>query len=288
MKKILTLLVLTLIVFGVVWTYQNYRKKDEQKDHLILYGNVDVRQVDLGFRVSGRVIFMPFEEGDQVQQGNLIATLDVQPYQDQVSQAQSALETAQINLKNTDVLLKRRQELVGDGGVSQEDLDKAFYSRETSASQVKQAQASLGIALTNLRDTKCFAPADGTILTRIREPGTVVRPADPVTTLSLLSPVWVRAYIPERYLGDVYPGMKAQVFTDTPGGKSYDGQVGFISPVAEFTPKTVETTQLRTDLVYRLRIIAENPDHGLRQGMPVTVRLDLSSPKQEEDLRAIK
>jgi HlyD family secretion protein len=67
--------------------------------------------------------------------------------------------------------------------------------------------------------------------------------------------------------------MPAEVYTDTPGGKVYKAAVGFISPVSEFTPKTVETTQLRTDLVYRIRVYADNPDLGLRQGMPVTVKL---------------
>jgi len=75
--------------------------------------------------------------------------------------------------------------------------------------------------------------------------------------------------------------MIAEIFTDTPGGKVYRGQVGFISPMAEFTPKTVETTQLRTDLVYRLCIYVENPDGGLRQGMPVTVRLDLRNKAEK-------
>jgi HlyD family secretion protein len=54
--------------------------------------------------------------------------------------------------------------------------------------------------------------------------------------------------------------------------------VGFIFPEAEFTPKNVETPRLRTDLVFRLRIIAANPDEGLRQGMPVTVVLDATNP----------
>jgi HlyD family secretion protein len=67
--------------------------------------------------------------------------------------------------------------------------------------------------------------------------------------------------------------MKAQVFTDTDPARPYAGQIGFISPVAEFTPKTVETADLRSDLVYRLRIIVTDPDQRLRQGMPVTVRL---------------
>jgi HlyD family secretion protein len=84
--------------------------------------------------------------------------------------------------------------------------------------------------------------------------------------------VWVRTYVDEPDLGQVYPGQKATVRTDS--GGVYKGQVGFISPQAEFTPKTVETTELRTDLVYRLRVIVADPDEGLRQGMPVTVILE--------------
>jgi HlyD family secretion protein len=129
------------------------------------------------------------------------------------------------------------------------------------------------VAKDNVSYTRAYAPTDGVILTRIREPGTVVNPANPVYTLSVTDPVWVRAFVDEPELGQVYYGMPAEVFTDVEKGKSYSGKVGFISPVSEFTPKTVETTQLRTDLVYRLRIYVDNPDRGLVQGMPVTVKL---------------
>ena len=118
---------------------------------------------------------------------------------------------------------------------------------------------------------------DGIILTRIREPGTVVNPSDPVYTLSVISPVWIRAYVNEPELSMIYYGMPAEIYTDTQEGADagpiYTGQVGFISPVAEFTPKTVETTKLRTDLVYRIRVYADNPDQYLKQGMPVTVKV---------------
>jgi len=96
-------------------------------------------------------------------------------------------------------------------------------------------------------------------------------------TLSLKDAVWVYVYVPEPQLGRVAPGMKAEIHTDTNKNKPYTGQVGYISPEAEFTPKNVETPQLRTDLVYRARVIADTPQNrpegGLRQGMPVTVRL---------------
>ena len=101
----------------------------------------------------------------------------------------------------------------------------------------------------------------------------MVGPLEPVYTLSLGSPVYIRAYASERHLGRVAPGTKVTVRTDS-SDKIYEGQIGFVSPRAEFTPKSVETTDLRTDLVYRLRIVVSNPDQALRQGMPVTVLVD--------------
>src|SRR3546814_12140227 len=74
-------------------------------------------------------------------------------------------------------------------------------------------------------------------------------------------------------LGRIAPGMRVRVRSDS-SDKLYQGQIGFISPRAEFTPKTVETTDLRTDLVYRLRIVVTNADAALRQGMPVTIEVD--------------
>ena len=178
-------------------------------------------------------------------------------------EAQANAESIRVTLTNAEKILKRRQELIIDGSVSQEDLDNSLSSVESLRANLKQAEAARAVAIANLSYTEVFAPTEGTILTRIREPGTVVNPSDPIYTVSILSPVWVRAYVAEPDLGNVYPGMPAEILTDTEGAPTYTGQVGFISPVAEFTPKTVETTQLRTDLVYRLRIYADNPDQGI-------------------------
>jgi HlyD family secretion protein len=92
----------------------------------------------------------------------------------------------------------------------------------------------------------------------------------------------VRTYVNERDLGRIRPGMAAQVATDSAPDKPYRGHIGFISPTSEFTPKTVETRELRTDLVYRLRVIVDNDDGRLRQGMPVTVTLDLTTGRTTE------
>ena len=87
----------------------------------------------------------------------------------------------------------------------------------------------------------------------------------------MTAPVLVRTYIDEPDLGRIAPDMPVTVTTDS--GGQYAGRVGFISPVAEFTPRTVQTRELRTSLVYRARIVIDEPDTGLRQGMPVTVQV---------------
>ncbi|WP_075883752.1 efflux RND transporter periplasmic adaptor subunit [Candidatus Protochlamydia sp. W-9] len=274
MKRFALICLFLFILAAVAHIYFHYfLEKKEGEDSITLYGNVDVRQVDLGFRVKGRVDQMSYQEGEFVSVGQLIATLDKQPYVDLVLQAKAQVESIEASLKNTEQLIERRRTLIGTGAISSEEYEDTLSSRDVLLANLKEAQAALGVALTNLQDTEIYAPNDGTILTRIREPGSIVREADPVYILSLISPIWIRSFVAEPELGEIYPGMMVEIFTDTKEGKVYQGHIGFISPVAEFTPKSVETTKLRTDLVYRLRIIAENPDKGLRQGMPVTLRL---------------
>ncbi len=279
MRKVLIIFLLLIIAGSGLYIWQHLTRP-KHRDAILLFGNVDVRQVDLGFRVAGRVNTMFFEEGDLVQPDTLMAFLDNQPYADLVDEAEANVESIKASLANAERVLKRREELISDGSISQEDLDNTSANKIVLSANQRSSEAALAVARTNLKFTEVYAPTEGTILTRIREPGTVVNPGDPIYTLSVTSPVWIRAFVSEPDLGLVYPGMRAEVFTDSDNGVVYKGQVGFISPVAEFTPKTVETTQLRTDLVYRLRIYADNPDRGLRQGMPVTVRLLLQKEEK--------
>jgi HlyD family secretion protein len=279
MKKrslfIILAVLLTLIASYVLWNQHL-----EKRNYINVYGNVDVRQVDLGFRVQGRVTELIFEEGDIVQPSRLMASIEKKPYSDKVLEAAAQVKSTEYSLENAKKILQRRCELISTGSISQEDLDDSLTSFEVYASKLKEFKATLAIAEKNLSDTEIYCPTRGTILTRIREPGSVVNSGEPVYTLSISSPVWIRAFIPEPSLGLVYPGMKGEIITDTPGGKIYTGTVGYISPVSEFTPKYVETTELRTDLVYRIRLYADNPDLGLRQGQPVTVKLSFKNHKE--------
>ena len=277
MKKIVLLLFLAGLGAGGYWLYEENRRAGlERSGEIVLYGNVDIRDVALGFRVFGRIAELRFEEGDRVKAGEVLAVLDKQPFIDDVALYSAELVEAEVQKRKVEKPFERRAALTKIGAISKEKRDDAEAARDEGVARVNTSLARLQQAKTRLQDTEILAPSDGTILTRVREPGAVVAAGEPVYTLALDNPVWIRTYVDEPRLGAVHPGQKALVITDS-GGR-YAGYVGFISPQAEFTPKTVETSQLRTDLVYRLRVIVNAPDKGLRQGMPVTVRLENGKP----------
>ncbi len=290
---------------------------------LKLYGNVDIREVELSFRVPGRVAEVRVDEGDTVRAGDVLAVLDAQRYRDalakavgdrdvaaanmskfhagyrleEVAQARAMVAQVEAQVENAARIARRREELLKSGAISAQERDDAVASRDALLAQLqsarkglqlqasgfraeevlgaeaalRSAEASVAAAMTDLADTEIIAPSDGQVLSRVREPGAMASAGANVLVLSLNKPVWVRAYVPEPSLGKVHLGMRVNVITDSRPDKPYSGTVGFISPVAEFTPKNVETEALRTDLVYRLRIVVDNPDQGIRQGMPVTV-----------------
>ena len=355
MKKIVILLLLIAIGVGGWFGYRHWEqlRNGHHADYLELFGNVEIRRTNLGFRVPGRIESIAFEEGDFVTKGEVIATLDRRPNEESLAVAQAQLDRAVAELERMEngsrpqeieqasaslaeyratlrlqvAELERAAKLLPGRAISQSEYDAILAKRDEAEARVRrgketldlleegsrqediaiakahlaEAKANLDRATTALEDTALVCPNDGVILTRIEEPGAVVQTGQNVVTLSLKDAVWVYVYVPEPELGRVAPGMKAEIFTDTkrtsdsrlqasgrsfedqsrspkpdarsPKPEAYLGQVGYISPEAEFTPKNVETPQLRTNLVYRVRIIADAPDDGLRQGMPVTVRL---------------
>lgn len=329
MKKRLVIAAILVIAAGAagLWYYSTRQQKDS---NLVLYANVDIREVDLAFRQPGRVETMLVDEGDTVKQGDQIATLDDAPYRDalaaahanvkeaeavlqklrhgnrdqEVRRAKAAVTQAEATFKRAEADFKRQSELFASGVTSQKNLEAVTSTREEAAAALQGAQetwsllqegsrsedvlmaeatlaakqAAASQAATALADTILLAPKDGIIQARVKEPGSMVSNRDTVYTLSLPSPVYIRAYVGEPDLPKVAPGTK--VFIEVDGtDKTYEGKIGYVSPRAEFTPKSVETTELRTDLVYRLRIVVTEPDNQLRQGMPVTVRVPSGEEK---------
>ena len=322
MKKPVVVILLIVILLAALgggwWWYQSSRQQP-----LTLYGNVDIRTVNMSFRVGGRLASLTVDEGDSIRAGQTLGELDRAPYENALLQAQANVSTAQAQYdlmmagyRSEEIaqaaaavnqaqaaydyaqnFYQRQLGLRASSAISANDLENARSSRDQAQATLKsaqdklrqyragnrpqeiaqakasleQAQAALAQAKLDLHDTVLTAPSDGTLMTRAVEPGTMLNAGSTVLTLSLTHPVWVRAYVDETNLGQAQPGQEVLIYTDSRPDKPYHGKIGFVSPSAEFTPKTVETPDLRTDLVYRLRIVVTDADGALRQGMPVTV-----------------
>ena len=346
MKKVFIIIVIALVgLAGYYACSQGYTKAQE----LVLSGNVDIRSVNVSFRVSGRLAKLTAEEGNHVKKGELLGELDAQPYEIAVRQAEQNIRTAQAGVEQArcseqsamaalqllesgyreeeiakaaaelaaqEVLLlnaekeyNRMKGLIQASAISEQTLDaaereylsrrqlveasravlsqlQAGYRKEeiekaraqlaTASAGVKEAEARLGLAETqleqaqlNLEDTRLVSPDDGILMTRALEPGAMVASGATVFTLSLRKPIRVRAWVDAVYLGKVHLGQKVRVTDDS--GQQYEGTISFISPQAEFTPKTVETADIRTTLVYRIQVTIPDGAENLNAGAPVFV-----------------
>ena len=297
---------------------------------VILYGNVDIREVQPAFNNSGPVTRMLVQEGDAVKMGELIATLDDARFAaalaqaegemrnqeqvlarllagsrpEEIDQAKATMNALEVTYQNDEINYQRAQKLAETGAGTTRQSDDARAAYDAAKHQYEAArqayllavkgprkediaaaratlesdQGAVALAKSQLADTRLYAPSDGIVEDRILEPGDMASPATPVYTIALTSPLWVRAYVPEAELGRIRLGMPATITTDSYPGRAYHGWIGYLSPTSEFTPKTVETPELRTALVYQLRVYVCDPRDELRLGMPATVHIDLNQP----------
>lgn len=300
------------------------------RDSLRLYGNVELREVEVAFKVDGRITEIPVEEGDRVDKGQPLARLDSDRLEraaervaaqvvarqqalaaleagsrpEEIRRAQAEVKAARVAAQNSRRTYRRLRELLANSLASREQVDEVRAAAEAAEARLHAAQevlglvqagprredieaaranlqateAELALARIELEDATLTAPVAGVVRNRILEVGEMASPQRPVITLAPVHPVWVRAYLPETALGRVRPGMPARVTTDTFPDKVYDGWIGFISPTAEFTPKSVQTEEVRTRLVYQVRVMVCNPRGELRLGMPAEVAIPLEAP----------
>ena len=327
MKKSLIVILLLALGGGGWWVYRDRVGADTDPGHLTLYGDIDVRVVNLAFEVSGRIADLRVSEGALVAPGQVLAGLDDRQLilarnvasarvdaqraeldkriagtrPEAITKLRADLEAARAAAANAARHAERVKELrtrklsspqdAEDAGAADQaaqalakaaqaglDLGLAGSQAEdiaAAAAQLAALQADLALAQLNLQHATLAAPTAGTVQNRILEPGDMASPQRPVFTIALTDPLWARVYLAEPDLGRVKQGQSALVYSDSFPGRAYPGWVGYIAPSAEFTPKQVQTTELRVDLVYQARVYVCNPDGELRQGMPVTVTLDL-------------
>jgi HlyD family secretion protein len=319
------------LVAAVAWWFT---QRESAPRELVIYGNVDLRQVQLSFNNSERIAAVLVQEGDRVRQGQLLARLDTSRLEPQVAQAEAQAaaqrqvvqrlrsgsrpeEIAQAranvasakadaeNARQQYERIKSAAEMSAGRAVRQQDVDTARAALQVAEAKLVVNQRALDLAVIGPRkediaeaearlradeaqlallrqqlvDAQLPAPMDAVVRTRILEPGDMASPQKPVFSLAITDPKWVRAYVSEPDLGKVHQGMAAAVVVDSFPQRRFDGWVGFISPVAEFTPKTVQTEELRTSLVYEVRVFVKDPSDELRLGMPATVYLNTDKEK---------
>ncbi len=331
-RRLIIVLLIAAAVVGGVWLWELFHRVPSANE-LVLYGNVDIRQVQLAFNGSERIVKMLAQEGDKVSKGQMVAVLDVHRLKqavarsegqvhaqkevvarleagsrpEEIRKARADVESARAEASNAKLKYDRLAPVVPKGGASQQQMDDAKAEADASEGKLKAAQEILNLAIAGprkedigaakatlktyeaelalsnreLTDAYLYAPEDGIIQNRITEPGDMASPQKPVYTVALTNPLWVRAYVAEPDLGKIWQGMAAQVGTDSYPGKRYRAWVGFISPTAEFTPKSVETPQLRSSLVFQVRVYVCNPQDELRLGMPATVTIPLNQSRRK-------
>lgn len=261
-------------------------RKPKAKKELELYGNIEIRQVDLSFQVGGQIAKMLKEEGDKVKKGELVAVLDNRDYKTNLEKANADVAKTLALKNDAEDKFKRNAPLVESESISKSDYETFLHTKDKAKADYQGAIAQKNFAKNQLDYTKIYAPDDGIVMVRVQEPGATVAKGQTVYTISKSKPVWVRAYVNETDLGNIKYGMKVKVSTDTINpqtgkNREYVGKIGYISPVAEFTPKTVQSTDLRTSLVYRIRVFIDDVDEYLRQGMPTTIKVDLTNPSPQ-------
>ncbi len=331
-RKLPLLLLLLALVALLLWWFN--RPGPASADAITLYGNVDIREVQLAFEVNGRIRTMAVAEGARVAAGDRLATVDPGRFEqavvrararlaaqrqelsalergsrpEEIRQARAEVAAAQAASEYAGRNLERLQALAGRNLAAEEDVEAARAEARSAAARLEAAEATLALVVAGpreesvaaaranlnaleaelalaereLEDATLSAPEAGVIRDRILEPGDMASPARPVYTLAVDDPIWVRAYLPEPLLGRVRPGMRAYVVTDTFPDRRYDGWIGYIAPTAEFTPKSVQTEEVRTRLVYQTRVWVCNPQGELRLGMPAEVIVPLDQPPPDQ------
>jgi HlyD family secretion protein len=337
-KRIIAAAVLLLAAGAAFLVYQQ-RQEGADNGSLRLYGNVDVREVDLTFNNSEHIAELLVQEGDRVSKGQLLARLHRERLEaavaaaqanvasqqaalarleagsrpEEIRQARADVNAARAKANDAAITYRRSVKLAAEKAASQQAVDDARATQDAARADLKVAEEALALAVKGprsedieearaqlraqeaqlalsreiLNDADLYAPADGVIRNRLLEVGDMASPQKPVLSMALTNPIWVRAYLPEPALGRIAPGTAATVTTDSFPGKQYPGWVGFISPTAEFTPKNVETPDLRTRLVYQVRVYVCNPANELRLGMPATVTIDISRSPTEQTLKSL-
>jgi HlyD family secretion protein len=264
-------------------------------------GVMEATEVMVSAETAGRLLDRQVDQGDSVTRGQVIAQQDTQIVMLEFEQAHAALEElqhtlnqtkeqvvqSQVHLENAEKRYQRLSALYRDNSATQQQLDDAETAYESARSRHQQARsalhalnsrqkrlnAQLDLARQRVRDTRIESPLDGVVLETYKERGEMVQPGGPVCSIADLSRMTITIYVSERNLARIKIGQEARIRLDTYPEQRFPARVVWISPRAEFTPGNIQTREARADLVYAVKVAADNPDGLYKIGMPAEVHL---------------
>lgn len=274
MKKRIILVVVLLALIGAIMTYR-YVRNSGNDGTMELSGTVEVTEVNIGFKVPGRIAELRAEEGQSVKAGDRLAHLDSAELRSIVQQNRAAVESAEAEHEKAKKDYERYRSLSEEGAVTTQQLDTATKAYTASRALLDQSQAALRTAEVRLADMAADAPVSGVVLSRNVEIGETVAAGVAAYVLGDLDHPWVKVYVNETKLGLLQLGQNAQVYVDTFPGKAYEGKITYIASEAEFTPKNVQTREERVKLVFGAKVSVVNRNNELKPGMPADVKIIL-------------
>ncbi len=231
-------------------------------------GNIEGDDVRISFRVQGQIIELFTDEGKVVKAGQPVARLNTDELVKIRDNAEGSLKAAEHQYALDKLDYERAENLFKAGAIPMQKRDAAKTLADADKANIQALSASFELAKTRLGFAELTSPLNGFVLVKSALSGEVVQIGAPVFTVVDLNNLWVTAYINETDLGRVKLNQEAYVVADTYPGKKYKGRISFVSSEAEFTPKTIQTTEERVKLVYRIKVDVDNSSLELKPGMP--------------------
>ncbi|HNX80534.1 MAG TPA: efflux RND transporter periplasmic adaptor subunit [Candidatus Omnitrophota bacterium] len=265
-KFIVPIVALAVIAGFSAWYIQ--QKNGSHEKVIKVSGNIEATDVNLAFRVQGKIKELLTDEGMTIKAQDVVARLEIDELTKIETEAAASLKAAQFTYERAQEDYVRYENLLKAGAIPVQKRDTAKTDADSAKANVDALTASLDLATTRLGFAELTSPIDGFVLTKSAEAGEVVAAGATVFTVADLRNIWLTAYIHETALGKVKLNQPVDIRTDTYPGKIYQGRISFISQEAEFTPKQIQTTEERVKLVYRIKIMVDNTAFELKPGMP--------------------
>jgi len=183
------------------------------------------------------------------------------PRREDIAEAEARLKAAQSGVK------------IAESGRT--EIDIQLRALDAARARERELAAQLQVAQTQFGYAEIHSPLNGVVLTKNVESGEVVNPGTPVVTVGNIDDLWMNIYIPETQTGLVKLGQPVRIRVDSFPNQAFPGKVTFVSSESEFTPKTIQTSEERIKLVYRVKVSLENTGQKLKPGMPADAQIAL-------------